>query len=108
MVGRTHPRFAVITSRDRFDLRRRADDLIYVFRRFTDPDGGVAYKRDDADVWFRWRPGFGWGAWDEATGDLTGRPWDVPFDRQNPDFPPEGLWVSQKGVKAYAYDLAWL
>lgn len=98
---------AVKANRDRFELRRRADELVYQFRHLSGPDGEVAYKRENAGVWFRWRHGFGWGAWDEATGDLTGRPWDIPLAQQSPDFTPAGLWVSQKGNKSCAYDLVW-
>lgn len=39
--------------------------------------------------------------------DIYGRPWDVlPVDQG--DVPPEGVWVSRKGAKAYVYDLVYL
>jgi len=84
------------------ELRRLSDDLVYRFHYVTQNEGH-SYQREDQAVFLSWCQDFGWGAWD---GDvLHGRPWDVPYSQQTKDAPPEGLWVSQKGVKSYCYNL---
>jgi hypothetical protein len=93
-----------IDPRDKFELRRQSDELVYTFFRVTRSDQTVAYKRQDGDYWIVQRPGWGWVAWDEASQSCTGRPWNVlPHDQG--DYPPEGEWVSRKGSKSYVYSL---
>ena len=83
---------------DQLQLKRLSDDLVYRFHR-----EGARFRRADRALYLEWREGFGWGAWD---GDeLQGRPWDAPLSTQSPNAPPEGIWVSQKGVKSYTYSL---
>jgi hypothetical protein len=38
-------------SREKFELRRRSDDLVYRFDRSRLRDGSVGYKREDGDYW---------------------------------------------------------
>ena len=92
--------------KDRFQLKRRSDDLVYTFHRKELPDGKIGYQREDADLWISFQPGFGWGAWDDKT--LLGRPWNLSFQAQDVDYPPEGEWVSKKGAKSYVYDLVYV
>lgn len=96
------------TSRERFELRRQSDDLVYVFERRSRPDGSVGYKRSDGDHWFVFRPDWGWVAWDEASRSCQGRPWNVLPKDQEARFPPEGDWVSRKGPKSYVYSLVYV
>jgi len=93
-------------NKDRFQLKRRSDDLVYTFHRKQLPGGRIGYRREDADLWIRFRPGFGWGIWDDE-GALLGRPWNVPSPDQDADHPPEGEWVSKKSSKSYVYELAY-
>ena len=79
-------------------LCRLSDDLVYRFER-----QGERFRRSDQPLDLEWRDGFGWGAWDGAA--LVGRPWDVPLAAQSEEAPPEGVWVSHKGLKSYAYRL---
>lgn len=92
-----------MSGSDRFELRRRLDDLVYVFER--KPGQFVYARRDRPDLQIVYREGFGWGAWSVDGYELQGRPWDVALDFQSPAYPPEGVWVSQKGDKSYVYDL---
>lgn len=84
------------------ELRRLSDDLVYRFKCVRQ-EKDRAFIREDKNVYLSWRDDFGWGAWEGST--LHGRPWDVPLSQQIKDAPPEGLWVSQKGVKSYCYNL---
>jgi hypothetical protein len=94
----------VLSASHRFELRRRVDGLVYGFTRAERPDGQPGYRRDDRDLWIVRCPRRGWIAVDPDTGAVTGRPWLVePADQG--DAPPEGVWVSSKGDKAYVYDL---
>jgi hypothetical protein len=88
-----------------FELRRLSDDLVYQFDRLQYTDGQIGYKRRDQDLWILFKHELGWVAWDEDTQTVSGRPWNVlPKDQQD-DHPPEGEWVSKKGVKSYVYEL---
>jgi hypothetical protein len=93
--------------RDRFELRRQSDDLIYRFARSQRSDGSIGYKRDDGDYWIVQKPGWGWIAWDEASQSCTGRPWNA-LPQEQKDFPPEGDWVSRRGSKSYVYTLVYV
>ena len=98
---------AKVQNWQRFELRRQSDDLIYVFVRNTRPDGTVGYQRQDQDFWIEHRPDWGWVAWDTVSQSCNGRPWNVlPADQG--DHPPEGDWVSRKGVKSYVYSLVYV
>jgi hypothetical protein len=92
---------------ERFELRRKSDELVYVFVIDRQRDGCAAYKREDGDYWIIRRPEWGWVAWDEATQSCTGRPWNVLL-RDQGDHPPEGEWVSKKGSKSYVYNLVYI
>jgi hypothetical protein len=87
------------SERDKFELRRQSDDLVYTFVRKIRPDGSVGYQRQDQDLWIIHRPEWGWGwvAWNDANQSCMGRPWDV-LPREQGDYPPEDDWVSRKGV----------
>jgi hypothetical protein len=89
-----------------FELRRMSDDLVYQFDRKQRPDGQIAYKRRDQDLWIVFKPGLGWVAFDEESQSITGRSWNVLPEDQG-DHPPEGEWVSKKGVKSYVYMLTY-
>lgn len=90
-----------------FELRRRTDSTVYRFHWAERSDGVAGYRREDSDSWIVRSPALGWIAIDDATGAVTGRPWDVPPDQQS-DQPPEGDWVSKKGDKSYVYELRYL
>ncbi|MBU1304529.1 MAG: hypothetical protein KKF33_03270 [Alphaproteobacteria bacterium] len=90
---------------EQFELRRQSDDLVYRFNRRSRLDGIAGFQRMDQDLWVTYRPALGWVAWDEATQSVMGRPWEVLPTEQSPDEPPQGVWVSRKGVKSYVYDL---
>lgn len=92
---------------ERFELRRMSDDLVYQFSRQTNARGELGYKRADGDFWIVRHPKHGWVAWDDATGAVMGRPWTLTPDEQG-TAPPEGEWVSKKGVKSYVYALVYL
>ena len=94
------------SSRERFELRRQSDDLVYRFDRLRRPDGSTGYKRDDGDYWIVQRPNWGWIAWDDASQSCMGRPWNI-LPQEQQDFPPEGDWVSRKGSKSYVYTLVY-
>jgi hypothetical protein len=91
-----------------FELRRQSDELIYLFQRERSPDGNVRYRRQDRDIFIRLMPNLGWVSWDENTHSCTGRPRDVLPSHQTRDHPPEGIWVSRKGIKSYVYALAYV
>ena len=98
-------------GRDRFELRRHLDGLVYRFDRRHRQDGTVGYVRSDADLWIVRDPELGWVAVDESTEDpshrITGRPWNVPAGVQG-EAPPEGIWVSRKHDESYVYSLVYL
>jgi hypothetical protein len=87
-----------------FELRRLSAELVYHFDRQPLPDGRFGYKRQDQELWIVFNPELGWVAYDDENG-VTGRPWNVLPKDQTSDHPPEGEWVSKKGVKSYVYDL---
>ena len=87
-----------------FELRRKADGLVYRFDREPLADGSYGYKRHDADLWIIWNSDFGWVAVDPDSDNIAGRPWSV-LQRDQSDAPPEGDWVSKKGEKSYVYEL---
>ncbi|WP_244549783.1 hypothetical protein [Bradyrhizobium erythrophlei] len=43
-------------NRERFELRRQSDALVYSFVRKTRPDGTAGYQRQDQDLWIEHRP----------------------------------------------------
>ncbi len=87
---------------DYFELHRQIDNLVYQFDQVVRDDGTYGYKRRGADLWILNDDKKGWIAVDPDTGDIAGRPWSVlPEDQQ--DYPPEGEWVSKKGIKTYVY-----
>lgn len=92
-------------SHEHFQLCRLNDGLIYHFDRQPRPDGRTGYKRRDQDLWIVFLEEHGWVALDEETGAITGRSWNAPPKDQKTDHPPEGEWVSKKGIKSYVYEL---
>ena len=94
-------------GREKFELRRQSDDLVYTFVRREDGDGNVAYQRQDQDLWIVYRLEWGWVAWDQENNTCLGRPWGTMPDHQG-DYPPEGDWVSRKGSKSYVYTLVYV
>jgi hypothetical protein len=96
-----------VENHEKFELRRLSDELVYSFERKQDSSGRVGYQRTDQDFWIVQKPSLGWVAWDEASQSVMGRPWNVlPEDQA--DHPPEGDWVSRKGVKSYVYRLIYV
>ncbi len=91
---------------DCFELRRLSDDLVYTFDRMTRADGTTGYKRRDGDYWIVFSSGFGWIAVGDEPGGIAGRSWTV-LPKDQADHPPEGEWVSKKGVKSYVYRLVY-
>ncbi len=94
------------TSYDYFELLRQSDDLIYQFDRKIRDNWEFVYQRRDQDLCltYRWEK-LGWVAYDEESQEIRWRPWNILPKMQNPDHPPEGEWVSKKGVKSYVYIL---
>jgi hypothetical protein len=90
---------------EHFQLRRLQDDLLYHFDRQRRPDESIGYKRRDQDLWIIFLAEYGWVAVDEVTGAITGRPWNSLLKDQTEEYPPEGEWVSKKGIKSYVYEL---
>ena len=88
-----------------FHLIRQCDDLVYSFDRKEKSNGRFGFKRRDQDLWITHHSSLGWVAYDEQSGSVFGRPWDVPPSEQSVHAPPEGLWVSRKASKSYVYDL---
>lgn len=88
----------------RFRLYRQSDSLVHEFALAQRANGSCGYRRTDKAVWIVRSERLGWIAFDDATGDVTGRPWDVPPDQPG-DHPPEGDWVSKKSPKSYVYTL---
>jgi hypothetical protein len=83
-----------------FAFVRHGDRLTYRFHREATLERPV-YKREDAELWCSWIPGYGWGVHD-ADGAIVGRPLTPTDDDQHP---PPGAWLSWKGAKSYLYDL---
>ncbi|MEU4114956.1 hypothetical protein AB0F71_10725 [Kitasatospora sp. NPDC028055] len=81
---------------------RRADGLVYRYRRDGEFNGRPSFRRLDLDVWCRWLPERGWctvGADGTANGwPLSGRTGEGPF-------PPLGPWRSWQAGRSYLYDL---
>jgi hypothetical protein len=92
-----------------FELHRLSDDLIYQFDRRTTSDGKIGYQRRDQDLWITYR-GIeeGWVAYDEESNSISGRPWNIAPKLQDNNHPPEGEWVSKKGIKSYVYNLKYV
>lgn len=93
--------------KNRFELRRQSDDLIYTFDRIECADGVVGYKRSDGDYWIVQHERLGWIAGRQDSEEVFGRPWHAPPSEQK-NHPPEGIWVSRKGPKSYVYDLVYV
>lgn len=96
-----------IEQREKFELRRQSDELVYTFVRATRQNQTAAYKRMDGDYWITKRSEWGWVAWDDASQSCMGRPWNV-LPQDQGDHPPEGEWVSRKGSKSYVYSLVYV
>ncbi len=64
------------------------------------PQGGIAYRREDADPWMRWRSGFGWGMWSGEGGALLGLERDGLVYAQDASSPPEGDGVHCLAAKS--------
>jgi hypothetical protein len=94
------------TSYNYFGLLRQSDDLIYQFDRKIRDNWEIVYQRRDQDLCltYRWEK-FGWVAYDEESQEVRWRAWNILPEEQNSDHPPEGEWVSKKGVKSYVYIL---
>ncbi len=90
-----------------FELRRQIDNLVYTFESKRDDEGRIAFKRTDGDYWIVRHPRLGWIAGDINSDEVFGRPWEVLASDQG-ERPPEGIWVSRKGIKSYVYDLVYL
>lgn len=84
-------------------FQRRTDETTYRFVPTGTAHGYPAYRRiDDVALWCRRLPDFGWSICTDA-----GRVLARPFASAGwGDLPPEGMWVSAKGVRAYVYDLS--
>src|SRR5689334_22371098 len=95
-------------THEHFELRRSSDDLVYHFDRQLRSDKRIGYKRRDLTLWIVFLPEFGWVAMDEETKAITGRPWNISLKDQTQDYPPEGEWVSKKGIKSYVYQLKYI
>lgn len=89
-----------------FELRRLIDRHVYRFAKTTDRQGRKGFKRDDGDYWIIRHEKLGWIAGSWNSNDVFGRPWDQ-LAPQSVAAPPEGIWVSRKGSKAYVYDLVY-
>ena len=90
--------------RNRFELRRQIDDLIYTFDRI---EGAVGYKRSDGDDWIVYHERLGGIAERQDSEEVFARPWNTPASEQE-NHPPEEIWVSRKGPKSYVYDLVYV
>jgi hypothetical protein len=97
-----------MTLQRRLEMRRLSDDVVYTFTRSVRTDGSVGYRRDDIELWMLYRPEHGWVIVEEASGEITGRPWSTAVEDQRVSSPPAGEWVSKKGVKSYVYRLSFL
>lgn len=93
-------------KRNKFEFRRQSDGLIYPFARHRGPQGETIYQRSDGPIRVVYDSRFGWSIWSDE-GDLLGRAWEILPEDQG-DYPPEGIWVSRRGAKAYVYDLVYV
>ncbi|MEV7602022.1 hypothetical protein AB0O91_32110 [Kitasatospora sp. NPDC089797] len=66
---------------------RRADGLVYRYRREGEFNGRPAFKRLDLDVWCRWLPGRGWCT---VGADGTANGWPLSGRSGQGAFPPLG------------------
>lgn len=90
-----------------FELRRQIDNLVYTFERKQERQGHVGYKRTDGNYWIVKHPRLGWIAGNINSDEVFGRPWEVLASDQGEN-PPEGIWVSRKGIRSYVYDLVYV
>ncbi len=51
----------MVDQKERFELRRQSDELVYVFVQTIRKDNVIAYKRLDGDYWITKRADWGWG-----------------------------------------------
>ena len=88
-----------------FAFTRRSDDLVYRFVRDHVP--APCYRRADRpDLTVVWDAALGCLMRDPRNGALVGRTWErIAADPGTP--PPEGPWVTAKGIKSYLYDLSY-
>lgn len=86
-----------------FEFRRRLDGVTYRFTPAPSESGRPAWRRTASPLSLAWTPERGWTVSDEH-GVVLSAPWDVDRMAQGP-LPPETVWVSRKGDKAYVYDL---
>jgi hypothetical protein len=90
------------------EMRRYADGVVYRFLPApAAADGALRFKRADKDIWILRHPDFGWVVWDGQDETLMGRPWDIAIKDQQ-ETPPEGDWVSRKGVNSFVYRLVFM
>ena len=70
-------------------------------------EGCADFKRSYGDYWIIWHEKLRWiaGTWD--SDEVFGRPWDQ-LAEQSKVSPPEGVWVSRKSSKSYAYELVYV
>ena len=91
-----------------FQLTLLIDALTYTFHHTSGTGKSSIYTRsDNADVKIVFDAKFGWSTWNEETGSLTGRVWDVVQEEQRNE-PTEGVWVSRKRSKSYVYQMRWV
>lgn len=91
-------------QQEHFRLIRLSDDLVYEFD-YKETANQSGYKRRDQDLWITYKDNLGWVAHDTESEEVLGKPWEIMPEFQNPDCPPEGIWVSRKGFKSYVYEL---
>ena len=92
-------------THDRFELRRLADGLVYVFTRKSGLGRAAVYERADGVVRVAHDDRYGWSIRGD-TGDLLGRVWDTLPEDQG-DHPKAGAWVNRKDDKADVYALVY-
>ncbi|CAN5252840.1 hypothetical protein BH10PSE4_BH10PSE4_03100 [soil metagenome] len=86
-------------------FRRSLDGLVYRFAPADTSHDRPRWRRTDLDLDLHWVGSHGWVVTDPA-GTVLSRPWDVEPCDQGP-LPPQGVWVSRKGDKAYVYELVY-
>lgn len=78
------------------------DGETHDFAQVGSAHGCPTYQRvDDVSLWCRNLLGFGWSVCTDS-GQVLGRPFENPGQGA---LPPEGLWVSARGERAYLYDM---
>jgi hypothetical protein len=92
-------------TQQKFELKRRIDNVIYHYIPCEPINGSPAWKRDDANLWVTKLQDFGWACIDNDN-NICGIPWGVPPSKTS-KHPPEDEWVSKKGDKSYVYDLVY-